>query len=380
MTEVLIVLILASVALAIPGLFLVLRNMAMVADALSHTVILGIVLAFFLTYDLSSPLLTIGAALFGFLTVYGIETLISKWRIKSDAATGIVFPLFFSIGVILISKYASKAHLDVDCVLMGEVIFTPFNRLQIFGLDIPVAVAQMTVILLINLLFALLFYKELKLACLDPESAILMGFSVTALQYALTALVSLSAVTAFDSLGAVLVVAFLVIPGASALLISKRLHMALILTLAYATFNAVTGYFLALALNVSMSGMCATMAGVTYFVTYLLNPDGMITRLYRRHQNRLRFQREMLLLHIENHRLQVDARTELGVDTLSKHLKWPAKKTEYHTRKLLQLKQIFVVRGRYDLTAVGEAEVERICRDYGILYAPRCAVPQAGEK
>lgn len=366
MIEVLWVLIITSVALAIPGLFLVLRNMSMVADALSHTVILGIVLAYFITKDLNSPLLVIGASLFGLLTVYGIEWLISGKRLRPDAATGIVFPLFFSIGVILISKFASKAHLDVDCVLMGEVIFTPFNRIELFGFSIPYAIFQMGIILIANLLFVLIFYKELKLVCFDYEAAIMMGFSVTALHYGLTALVSLSAVAAFDAIGAILVIAFLVIPAASALLISKRLSVALFLTIVYAVVNSVAGYFLALHLNVSMPGMCAAVAGVTYFITFLLNRRGLITRLLSRRSNRNRFRNELMLLHIQNHSGQEDEFEELSVATIASHLNWSEARRRYHGQKLLDAGLVTVCGDQYCLTDKGNAEANRIQKEYGI--------------
>jgi manganese/zinc/iron transport system permease protein len=156
-----------AAACALPGVFLVLRRTAMMSDAISHTVLLGIVLAYFLVQDLTSPLLIVGAAATGLLTVWLVELLSGTRLVKEDAAIGLVFPALFSLAVILISRYARGVHLDVDMVLLGELAFAPFDRLLLFGFDLPRALVVMGVILIINLSFILLFYKELKLATAD---------------------------------------------------------------------------------------------------------------------------------------------------------------------------------------------------------------------
>lgn len=125
MFEVWLILLLTALALGLPGLILVLKNMAMTADALSHTILLGIVLAYFVTKDLNSPFLIVSAAFFGLLTIAVIERLSRHKGLREDAATGLVFPLFFSLAVLLISRFGKGAHLDLDNVIMGEVVFTP---------------------------------------------------------------------------------------------------------------------------------------------------------------------------------------------------------------------------------------------------------------
>ena len=126
-----------AVACALLGVFLVLRRMAMMSDAISHTVLLGIVIAFFITRSITSPLLLIGAALMGVLTVSLVELINRTRLVREDAAIGLVFPAIFSIAVIMISRFAGDVHLDTDAVLLGELAFAPFNRLHIFGLDVP---------------------------------------------------------------------------------------------------------------------------------------------------------------------------------------------------------------------------------------------------
>ncbi|MCB0293484.1 MAG: metal ABC transporter permease, partial [Calditrichaeota bacterium] len=120
-----------AVACALPGVYLVLRRMAMMSDAISHTVLLGIVIAFFITKSITSPLLLIGAALMGVVTVSLVELLNRTKLVREDAAIGLVFPAIFSIAVILISRFAGDVHLDTDAVLLGELAFAPFNRLRL---------------------------------------------------------------------------------------------------------------------------------------------------------------------------------------------------------------------------------------------------------
>jgi len=136
--EIQLIAIMVASACSILGTFLVLKSMAMVSDAITHTILLGIVVAFFAVHDLNSPLLIVGAGIVGVLTVYLVELLNSTRLVKEDSAIGVVFPLLFSIAVILISKYAGNVHLDVDSVLLGELAFAPFNRIEIFGFSVAV--------------------------------------------------------------------------------------------------------------------------------------------------------------------------------------------------------------------------------------------------
>jgi manganese/zinc/iron transport system permease protein len=213
-----------AAACALPGVFLVLRRMAMLSDAISHTVLLGIVIAFFIAGSLESPLLIMGAAAMGVLTVSLVELLNRTKLVKEDAAIGLVFPALFSIAVILISRYARGVHLDVDAVLLGELAFAPFDRIQFLGLDMPTSLAVMGGILLINILFIGFFYKELKIATFDPGLAATLGFSPVLIHYGLMSLVSITAVGAFDAVGSILVVALMIAPDVGVERVDRRLQ------------------------------------------------------------------------------------------------------------------------------------------------------------
>ena len=147
--EILLIAVVTAVAAALPGTFLVLRRMAMVSDAISHSILPGIVVVFFLVHDLSSPLLLVAAAITGVVAVALIETLQRSGLIAEDAAIGLVFPALFSLGVILISRFASGVHLDTDAVLLGKLEFAPFARLLVSGHDLgPSALWSMTAMVL----------------------------------------------------------------------------------------------------------------------------------------------------------------------------------------------------------------------------------------
>lgn len=271
-----------AVSCALLGVFLVLKNMAMVADALSHTVLLGIVLGYFIAGDLDSPILFVGAALFGVMTVYAIEYVVNKFAIQSDAATGLVFTLLFALAIILISKYARNVHLDVDVVLSGEVVFATLNTMEIFGIQVPISFARMFVMLVINLAFVAVTYQQLKVSIFDPVYAKSIGVAVGFLNLVLMTLVSITTVVAFDTVGAILVISLMVAPALSAHLLSKRLSIMLLVALLYGVINSVLGYYVAIYFNVSISGTIAFAGFVTFLLTLLFAPNGLIGKRFKR--------------------------------------------------------------------------------------------------
>ena len=318
-----IIAVVVAVACALPGVFLVLRGMALMSDAISHAILLGIVLAFFVTKDLSSPLLIIAAAITGVLTVSLVELIHRTGLVREDAAIGIVFPALFSGGVILISRFAGDVHLDTDAVLLGELAFAWLDRLTIFGYELPKSLWVMGGVLLINLIFIGLFYKELKLTTFDVGLAAALGFSPTLIHYGLMTIVSITAVGAFDAVGSILVVALMIAPPATAYLLTDRLSYLLGLSALLGVVSAISGYWLAHLLDVSIGGSMATMAGVLFLLTFLLAPErGIIAIARRRVQQRWEFAQTMLTIHLFNHEGVPDAERERHIEHLDEHLRW----------------------------------------------------------
>ena len=197
-----------AVACAIPGVFLVLRKMALISDAISHSILPGIVVGFLITHDLNSPWLILLATITGIITVVLVEAIQKTGLVKEDTAIGLVFPALFSIGVILIAKNANDVHLDVDAVLLGELAFAPFDRLLVGGVDIgPKSLWVMGSILLLTIGLLVAFFKELKVSTFDAGLSSALGFSPVIMHYGLMSISSITVVGAFDAVGAVLVVA-----------------------------------------------------------------------------------------------------------------------------------------------------------------------------
>ena len=258
--------ILISVACSLLGVFLVLRSMSMLTDAISHTVLLGIVLSFFITHKFDSPLLIIGATLTGLLTVYLVELITDTNLVKEDAAIGIVLSVLFSIAVILISKYTANIHLDIDAVLLGEIAFAPFHTTEIFGFKIASGIVNGLSILILNLLVITIFFKEIKISIFDRALALTLGLFPEIFHYLLMSLVSVTAVVSFDVVGATLMISFMIGPAATAYMISKSLKMMLVYSALIGAISSILGYHLAVFLDVSISGSIAVVIGVIFFI------------------------------------------------------------------------------------------------------------------
>lgn len=321
--EIQIIAALVAIACALPGVFLVLRRMSLMSDAISHSILPGLVIGFFIAKDTSHPLVVLAAAASGVATVWLVETLFSTRRVKEDAAIGLVFPALFSIGVILVSKYARGVHIDVDAVLLGELAFAPLNRTTLLGLDLPRGIWVMGGILLITLMTFAVFYKELKIATFDPALAASLGFSPVLIHYGLMTLVSVTAVGAFDHVGSVLVVALMIAPPSAAYLLTHRLSTMLWLSALIGVIAALGGYWVARLFDTNISGAMATMSGVIFLLVLVFAPDqGLIARQLQRRERRSRFAVEMLLVHLSRHEGTPAEATENTVDHLTTELNW----------------------------------------------------------
>lgn len=313
-----------AAACALVGVFLVLRRLALMSDAISHSILFGIVLAFFYTEDITSPLLILAATATGVLAVILVELLNRTRLVKQDASIALVFPLLFSIGVILIVRYAENVHLDVDAVLLGELAFAPFNRLVIAGKDYGARMLWvMSVILALNAAFVALCFKELKISTFDSLLAGALGFSPAIIHYALMTLVSVTTVGAFDAVGAILVVALMIAPPAAAYLLTDRLSRMILYSIAIGVASALSGYWLARWLDASIAGSMATMAGVLFLAAWLFAAErGLLAIAARRRRQVWEFAQTVLAIHLHNHENTEAAATENRIEHLGEGLRW----------------------------------------------------------
>ncbi|WP_099355347.1 metal ABC transporter permease [Fredinandcohnia onubensis] len=270
---------LVGISCGIVGVFLILRKMAMMADAISHTVLLGIVMAYLLTHSLSGIHMVIGAAVTGILTTFLVQWFHSK-GVGQDASIGVVFTTLFAIGVILIATKVGNAHLDVQHALMGEISFVPWNTVFVPLLgEIPLATLMLLVVLFVVILVIGLFYKEWKLTTFDPSLAASIGIPVLGMHYLFMTLVSITTVASFDAVGAIMVVAMLITPAASAYLWTDKLLVMIGLSASFGVISAIMGYYFALWIDTSISGSMAFATGVIFLISFIFSPrHGMLSK------------------------------------------------------------------------------------------------------
>ena len=189
--------------------------------------------------------------------------------------------MFFSLGVILISRYARNVHLDLDMIILGELIFAPFQRIVMNDIDIgPFALWNSLFVLLVMGVTLKLCYYRLQLIVFDNVYAQALGIKTERFFMLLVALASISAVTAFDSVGSVVVVALMIVPVAAALLITYKLYLVIVYSLIISSLSAITGYGAAWYFNVSIAGAIGTAVGGYFIMSYFFAPyKGVLAHL-----------------------------------------------------------------------------------------------------
>ncbi len=274
-----------SISCGLLGSFLILRKMAMLGDAISHAVLPGIVIAFLLTGSRDSMEMIAGAALLGIFTTFIIEFFHKRARLQTDAAIGVTFTWMFALGVILISVFAGQIDIDQDCVLYGEIAYVPLDLWitdggQVLG---PRALYVSAAVLIINVVFLLIGYKHLYLTTFDASFAATIGVSVSLWNYLLMGAVSMTTVAAFESVGAILVVALLVAPAATAYLLTEQMKRMLLYTVVISIIISIAGYYLAVAIDGSIAGAMVAVAGLLFALVLLFAPkQGYLTKLWKR--------------------------------------------------------------------------------------------------
>lgn len=254
-----------AISCAVLGAFLVLRKMTMVGDAISHAVLPGIAIAYLLSQSRASLPMFLGAALVGVFATVVIEILSKKWKVQSDASIGMTFTTLFALGVVLITFWSDKVDLDQECVLYGEIAFVPFNTWSLAGQSMgPIALWSSGILLLIVLIYTFAGYKGLLMSSFNEDYAAVLGIGVGAWNLSLMSMVSVATVISFESVGAILVVALLVAPAATAYLISQKLKPMILLAALFGLSGSLLGYLISARFDTSIAGGIATMLGVQF--------------------------------------------------------------------------------------------------------------------
>jgi manganese/zinc/iron transport system permease protein len=269
------------------GPFLILRRQVLLSDAVAHAVLPGIVLVYLL-FGSKAPLpVILGAGLFAVICVIAIERIRSTGLVKTDAAIGLVFPTLFALGVLGVTTFASGVHLDLDSTIYGEIAFAPFRTWEFFGVEMARSLPLLAAVVAANLALLTLLWKELKASTFDPVFAEVSGMSPVLVSRILLVAVAVTAVTAFESVGAILVVTMLIVPAATAYLLAVRLLPLVVLSVVVGWISAVGGYGAAVALDASIAGAMGLVASVCFAAAFLLSPRyGIVARWIRRRKGR----------------------------------------------------------------------------------------------
>lgn len=270
------VLVLCGVAIssAMVGTFLVLRRMTMLANSLSHTILMGIVIAYFFSTHIglhehhhSIPPMTsmlVGSLIMGFITAFLTEFLTKKGRLQEDASTGLVFTSLFALGVILVTVLTRDAHIGTEAI-MGNV-----DALHLSDLSWVYLVA------FVNFVLFALFFKEFQITSFDSSLSLAMGISPFLFNYLLMAQVSATSITSFRAVGVLLVLAFMTGPALAARLFTRRLKSMMILACLFGILCSLFGvafsrHFLSnYGIALSTSGVVVSTILVFYFFCIII--------------------------------------------------------------------------------------------------------------
>ncbi len=294
---------LSAMSCALLGNFLVLRRMSMMGDAISHAVLPGLAIAFLLTGSRSSVTMFVGAAIAGVLTALLTQWIHKLGKVEESASMGVVFTTLFAIGLIFIVRAADAVDLDPGCVLYGAIELTPIDTCEILGYSLPRAFVNLSGIFLIDVLFVLFFYKELRISSFDPSLSTTLGINANLMHYLLMTLIAVTTVASFESVGSILVIAMLIVPAAASHLLTDRYLPMLLVSVFIAGGSAALGHLSAITVptwfgysDTSTAGMMAVTVGLVFFVTLLLAPrHGIISKLAHRTALSLRITREDIL-------------------------------------------------------------------------------------
>lgn len=254
-----------SLSGALVGTFLILRSMAMLANALSHTILLGIVITYLFFGSLALPNLMVAAIATGLTTSFLTQFLSKTAKLQEDASIGIIFSLFFALGILLLTLFSRNVHLGTELV-MGNIDALQKNDLYMVAF-----------VLLLNGLIFSLFYYGFKITTFDPHLAKVLGFSPLFFNYFLMVQTAATAISSFRAVGVLMVMAFFVLPPLTARHFTDRISRILLLSFAIGILSAFIGVALSrhllsyLGVGLSTGGLVVVILGLFYFLSTMFN-------------------------------------------------------------------------------------------------------------
>lgn len=279
----LVIALLVGLVCAVVGSYLMVQRLALLGDAISHSVLPGLAIAFMVGANIF-----VGAFIAGMLSTVAIAWIRTRSPIKEDAAMGIVFSAFFALGITLITLVQKSNKIDLNHFLFGNILSVTTAE-----------VVQTAVIVAIVLAVVVALYKELLFYTFDPAGAQAAGLPVNLLNFGLMLLIALTIVASMKAVGVILVLALLVTPGAAAYLLTKRLYQVMLVGAAIAMFSSVSGMYLSYFYNLPSGPAIVLVASGIFLLALLFSPsNGILTQPRQKNSAPPAFLRELKgLLH-----------------------------------------------------------------------------------
>lgn len=339
---------LVGITCGLLGSFIVLRNMALIGDALAHAILPGVVVAFSIV-GMSTVGFFIGSVAAGLLTAIVITWIQGNVNTKNDAAIGIVFTTMFAIGVIGISSVNRMpgVHLDLNDFLFGTTLGINNEDIYILiGIGIYVMIS------------VLVFYRYLFVSTFQPVIAETMGISVRMVHYFLMLMLSFVIVASLKAVGVILVVAMLITPASTALLLSDKLHRVLIISSLIGLISAVSGMFLSIQYDTTPGPMMAVMAAIFYTIAVFFSPKkGLVFKSIRNRKLRNKIHLEDTL----KQAFRLQQKGSLTFKNLQEQLGYNTNLLKKNLNKMAR-KNIVLLTPDLALTTSGQAQANKLVR------------------
>ncbi len=355
--EIVIVIILSAITCSIPGAFLVMRKNYYAADTTNRSAMLGIAVALIFSSYLSSPLVIILGSFTAGLAMILIKKLKDFTSFRAKGLSIIISSAFLCFGILIASNFSfnNATNFDLSIIYLGETAFTYFNRLRVFGVDIgSYALYAISLVLIINIVIIMIFYKEFKIDGVDKSYAASIEMKESTIDYLLLIMTSLSVSVSFQTAGIFITSAFILGPAATALFYTKRLSTLAFVSVFISSIACLAGFGIAWPNEVSISGTIVSFIGILFIVSVLFSPE---EGLLKKHFDNLTTQKrleEYIIMDILNSEI-IDCREKHINEELSSSLKWKLMKVSYIMNKLKAENKIEIVQDKVQLTEEGKS-------------------------
>lgn len=299
------IILVTSISSSLLGSFLVIRKMSMILDAISHTVFLGIIIGFLISKNARSNYLILLGIIAGIFTVMMIEFLVKKNYSEKEESIGIIFSLLYAISVIVVSNEKfKKVHLDQKSALLGQLVVSDLQKINLFGLEISRNLFFGIIILIFVLVFILVFYRQLKVISFDYILAKSFNFLPLIIHYILMSLVSVNAVINFNIMGVVMVISVMVTGPMISLLFTKKLKLLLIYSIIINFLTSILGYFLADSFSLPPARFIASLNLLLFLILIFFIPKkGIIVKVISKLKLKKTYAKLFILQNIDENKL-----------------------------------------------------------------------------